>query len=271
MQKVTLALVGLVVVASSFGCGGAPPPAAAPPLAKPAEAPKLEAQATKTEKPKDEAPKDALEVAPTVHKKVFENGAVRIFEVTFKPGEKVPLHGHPNSVVYVISGGKLNVTVPDKGTREQELKAGAAVYLKAEAHSTENIGGTEVKFAMFELKQRGAGAAPKGADPTTRKGFRSVFENDEVRVLEATFAKGAKVPAAVHPEHAVYVLAGGKLKFTDPSKGKDGVQEVDLTTGFGGYLPAQPRAIDNVGAGEVKLVMVEMKPDPAAEADKPKK
>ena len=42
---------------------------------------------------------DPVKVAPGIYKVILENDHVRVLEVTLKPGEKVPMHSHPASVV----------------------------------------------------------------------------------------------------------------------------------------------------------------------------
>ena len=57
--------------------------------------------------------------------------------------------------------------------------------------------------------------------------YKFEMENDRVRVLNPTFKLGDKAAMHHHPDHVVYVLAGGKMKLT--SQGKTDV--LDLKTG----------------------------------------
>ena len=52
---------------------------------------------------------DATKVAPHVYKVVFENERARVLEVRMKPGESTTRHSHPDYVVYVLSGGKVEI------------------------------------------------------------------------------------------------------------------------------------------------------------------
>ena len=46
---------------------------------------------------------DVLEVAKSGYKLLLENKKVRVMEIRLKPGEKSPMHNHPNDhVVYVV-------------------------------------------------------------------------------------------------------------------------------------------------------------------------
>jgi quercetin dioxygenase-like cupin family protein len=273
MNTRSILLGSAVLLALSTACGGSePPPAASPPPKVEAPPPPVAAAPPPPATPAAPAkaePGDPLDVGPNIYKKVFENQAVRIFEVTFKPGDKIGIHKHPDHVVYVVSPGKLKVTGAEGPAQELDLKQGTAVYLPAQAHSAENIGTTEIKVAVFELRAKGGAPAPKGADPAVvaKKGYKQLLDNERVRVFEVTFAKGAKLPAHTHPEHAAYVVSPGKLKLTDPSKPKaEATQELDLTAGFGGFLPAQVHTAENVGGTEVKLAVVELKPEPGTAA-----
>ena len=44
----------------------------------------------------------------------MENDRVRVFNVTFKPGDKAVMHHHPDHVVYVLEGGKMKLTIQGK-------------------------------------------------------------------------------------------------------------------------------------------------------------
>ena len=69
------------------------------------------------------------------------------------PGEKTPMHTHPNHVVYVFNDGKFKL-IPSKGKiQELDLKAGQAFWFDATSHTTENTGKTDVHLLVFELKK----------------------------------------------------------------------------------------------------------------------
>jgi beta-alanine degradation protein BauB len=99
------------------------------------------------------AAQDAAQVSPNVVKVKFENDRVRVLEVISNPGDKEATHSHPASVAYVISGGKLRITLPDGKTTVAEIKAGDAAYREPVTHSAENIGTTQVHQIIVELKK----------------------------------------------------------------------------------------------------------------------
>jgi quercetin dioxygenase-like cupin family protein len=75
-----------------------------------------------------------------------------VSDVLFKPNDKAPMHSHPDHVVYVLKGGKLKIATSGK-TDVFELKAGQAIFFKAQSHEVENTGKTDVDLIVVELKK----------------------------------------------------------------------------------------------------------------------
>ncbi len=83
----------------------------------------------------------------------LENERVRVLEWTFKPGDKEPMHTHPEYVIYCLAGGKVRLYGPDgKVLREREWKAGDTSWSGPVKHMTENIGSTEIHAIIVEFK-----------------------------------------------------------------------------------------------------------------------
>ena len=95
---------------------------------------------------------DATKVAPHIYKVLFENERVRMLEVSMQPGDRSELHSHPAYWVYLLSGGKVRFTTPSGETAEMEMPTGASMWRDAEEHSTENIGGTNLRALFCEPK-----------------------------------------------------------------------------------------------------------------------
>jgi quercetin dioxygenase-like cupin family protein len=104
---------------------------------------------------------DPVKAAPKLYKVLFEDEHVRVLEVKGKPGEKAPMHSHPDYVVYAISGGKVKHTAPDGKTTENEMKAGSAMWVNAESHSSEIVGPGALHVILVEMKQAPAAAKAK--------------------------------------------------------------------------------------------------------------
>jgi len=94
---------------------------------------------------------DAMQYGLKFQNVVAENDKVRVVHYTPQPGDKTPVHSHPNYVVYVVKGGKVKYTLPDGTTTVSDLKTGA-VYLKGPVtHSDEALDAVET--IIVELKQ----------------------------------------------------------------------------------------------------------------------
>jgi quercetin dioxygenase-like cupin family protein len=93
-----------------------------------------------------------LKVAKNAYKFIMENDRVRVLRVQMKPGDKAAMHHHPDHVVYVLKDGKAMLTSSGK-TDVMDLKAGQAMFLKAQSHETENTGKTDIDILVVELKK----------------------------------------------------------------------------------------------------------------------
>jgi quercetin dioxygenase-like cupin family protein len=264
-MKKTLASV---LAALAIGCGSSQSDPAMPepvepaaPVEEPAPAEPTTAAPAEPAPPAEPArqePGDPLEVGPDIYKELFANESVRVLEVTFAPGAKIAMHKHPDHVAYAVTGGKLKIAPAEGEAQEMEIQPGMALFMPAQAHAAENTGTTELKLAVVELNKKGT-AAPEGKDPVVagKKIYKLVLDDPHVRVLEVSFKKGGKIAAHAHPDHAIYVLEGGKLSVT----GADGTaQELELQAGQATFLPAAVHSAKNTGKTPVKAVVFEIKP-----------
>ena len=97
---------------------------------------------------------DVLKSAANAYKLLMENEKVRVLDILLKPGEKAPMHNHPNNhVVYVMADAKFKLTFPDGKSSEVDLKAGQTLWMEAGSHATENTGTTEGHNLVIELKK----------------------------------------------------------------------------------------------------------------------
>lgn len=96
---------------------------------------------------------DPVKVAPQAFKEKLNNDKVRVLEYSSKPGQKEAMHSHPAVLLYVIQGGKLKSTASDGTSKEIEYKTGDVQWREAVTHSGENVGTTEMKSLLVEVKQ----------------------------------------------------------------------------------------------------------------------
>jgi len=81
-----------------------------------------------------------------------ENDRVRVLEYHDQPGQKTNLHHHPDFVLYALGPFKRLLTFPDGKTVSREFKAGDVIFMKAQDHIGENIGDTETRVIIVEMK-----------------------------------------------------------------------------------------------------------------------
>jgi quercetin dioxygenase-like cupin family protein len=82
------------------------------------------------------------------------------------------------------------------------------------------------------------------------------FENDRVRVLEATLPPGVKEQVHSHPAYVIYVLEGGRYR-NYASDGK--TTEGELKTGEVLYRDPLTHAAENIGNTTMHMILVELK------------
>src|SRR5437868_14907228 len=88
------------------------------------------------------------------------------------------------------------------------------------------------------------------------KTIKVKFENDRVRVLEATLPPGVKEQVHSHPAYVIYVLEGGRYR-NYASDGK--VTEGELKTGDVLFREPLTHAAENIGDKPLHLILVELK------------
>ena len=103
---------------------------------------------------------DPVKVAPNNFKVLLENDRVRVLEFRSK-GEKIPMHSHPDCLIYNFVTGKTRFTSAGGKTTERESKAGDVTWREAETHASEYIGTGEAHALLVELKGKPHKMAPK--------------------------------------------------------------------------------------------------------------
>ncbi len=94
---------------------------------------------------------DFVEAAPKQTKVLVDNDKVRVIHATFKKGDKVPAHSHPDIVVYILKEGKVRFTNADGNVVESDPKVGEAFFRPATTHSHEHLEDSEA--VIVELKK----------------------------------------------------------------------------------------------------------------------
>src|SRR5688572_1025147 len=93
---------------------------------------------------------DPAKVGPTVYRQKLANERTRVFEITFKPGQSIGMHAHPDHVVYILTKGTLMITEQGKKPITMKGKPGDTFFLPAQKHSAKNVGKTTIKAVVIE-------------------------------------------------------------------------------------------------------------------------
>ena len=97
---------------------------------------------------------DVMKAATNAYRLLMENKEVRVLDIILKPGEKTPMHNHPNNhVIYVMNNAKFKLVFTDGKTSEIDLKAGDAIWMEAGSHAAENIGSTDGHNLVVEIEK----------------------------------------------------------------------------------------------------------------------
>jgi|SRR5580704_15410330 beta-alanine degradation protein BauB len=94
---------------------------------------------------------DALTFGLKSQQLMAENDRVRVIRFAPSPGDKTPMHSHPEYVVYVVKGGKMKYTLPDGTSTVSELKAGQVFIKPPVVHADEALDAVET--IIVELKK----------------------------------------------------------------------------------------------------------------------
>lgn len=100
------------------------------------------------------APAMKAEKGKAVQKVLLDNDKVRVFEVTFKPGDEGENIARPYRINRALKGGTLQRTYADGKTEKVEWKTGEVRAVGPDpAFTPKNIGKTEVVLYVMVLKQ----------------------------------------------------------------------------------------------------------------------
>ena len=76
---------------------------------------------------------------------------LKAYEFLANPGDIIPMHSHPDHVIYVLEGGKAEITGKDGKANEVDFKKGACIISGPQNHSAKNIGTTPLKLLIVHV------------------------------------------------------------------------------------------------------------------------
>ena len=85
-------------------------------------------------------------------KVLLDNDCVRVQYHDAAVGQTVPMHSHPNYVVFTLRAFKARIRLKDGTQRISQHKAGEAYWNAPITHSVENLGRTPIHNLVVELK-----------------------------------------------------------------------------------------------------------------------
>jgi beta-alanine degradation protein BauB len=94
---------------------------------------------------------DVMQTGVKHIKVLAEDDKVRVLHFTPSKGDKTPVHSHPETVLYVIKGGKIRTTLADGTSAVAELKAGQTTLRPPVTHSDEAL--DDIDAIIIELKK----------------------------------------------------------------------------------------------------------------------
>jgi beta-alanine degradation protein BauB len=165
---------------------------------------------------------DAAKLAPGMYHIIFENQHYRVIDYHLKPGDKEPMHSHPNGLlVYWFTDAKTRNTFPDGRTTDSVSKSGDVVWRDPVTHRGENIGSNEIHELLVEPKKLCRVAAeqpPRSEEDPTKLApqmYHVIFENDPYRVTDYHLDPGGKEPMHSHPNGVlVYFFSNANMRIT---------------------------------------------------------
>ena len=202
------------------------------------------------------------EVSPDVYKVLLDNEDVKVLEVTFEPGQSDNMHDHYPVTFYLLQGGKAQVTLPDGTVNEGEFPTGFTGHNTEKVrHQVKNIGENTIKILLVERKKSHPTSGSKEKlilpEEVSPDVYQVVLENDDVKVLNVTFAPGQGDNVHEHGVITYYGIKGGKLQNT---LADGSVKEMEVPDGFVGHgNNIVKHQMENVGDDTVKVIIVEHK------------
>ena len=203
---------------------------------------------------------DAVTVAPNLYSVLKDSAGIRVLAINYKPGDSSAMHSHPDNVLYVVEAGKSEFTMADGSKQVIDLPAGMSMVGPAETHSVKNVGTTATKAVLVEVSRPNNAGAAIAADMDPMKVsadmHKLIKDTMNIRAMIFTAKPGQSTAKHSHPDHAIYVIQGGKGEFT----AQDGTKQVrDLPNGTVLINAATTHSFKNVGNNTIKVLVVEVK------------
>ncbi len=96
----------------------------------------------------------AHEASPNIYHVLAENEMMRLLLAIWKPGDRDKWHSHPPTAVYYITDCHVRAFFPDGSQRDLQRVGGIgrARDISVTSHSIQNIGSSECRILLVEIK-----------------------------------------------------------------------------------------------------------------------
>lgn len=94
---------------------------------------------------------DATKVAGYPGTVLVDSLNLKAYEFLANPGDAIPMHAHPDHVLYVLEGGTAEITGSDGKAQVVEFKKGACIISGPQSHSAKNTGTTAIKLLIVHV------------------------------------------------------------------------------------------------------------------------
>lgn len=97
---------------------------------------------------------DPVQVSPEIYKLMLDNDQVRVIEYQAGPSQRDQMNFLPRHLTYTLTPVKLKVMAPDGNITNVEAEEGEVYWQAPVTHSIQNIGKTEAKMLIVEIKEQ---------------------------------------------------------------------------------------------------------------------
>jgi len=95
---------------------------------------------------------DPTQVDSKHYQVALENEKIRVLRISYGPGERSVMHGHPASLALLATDSQIRFTFPDGRSEDLNARAGEVVWVEAGDHLPENLGSARLEATLVELK-----------------------------------------------------------------------------------------------------------------------
>jgi quercetin dioxygenase-like cupin family protein len=205
---------------------------------------------------------DPAIVGASFTKKLADSLGITILEATMRPGDSFPMHSHPDHAFYLMDTSTALLWVP--GTEKPyTLKDGVpdtGWVMGPFNDAGKNIGKSVTRWVEIDIHRPrgielpGLPAYDSSIDAFTHpdKSVRKIADSLGIKLFIVTMKPGDSAKLHSHPDHAIYVLEGGKLAVSFQNGPR---QIMELKKGMGIIGGPFGDAAKNIGKSTVKLLI----------------